>query len=383
MRIYRSLQLTTPHMQQLAARWGSWCRRRAALSSKLTTSIRNLLDMLPTKRMLPMRIIEPLCIDSPHHPTEDSDTACMTKQYHDHAAPAGVSTGQKAQRRGHNACENLLAPLQQEHSAEDASTQWHPFWNSTAEVPTGKGVEGAGEHTSECDSELTVTQDFEEDWRSITITTGKGTEQSKEYRGEGCVEVSVEAPGAGGRAVAWEGELVQHLRHGTAEEGARRFVQHEPPMHGMEQVCESNPDGMEGTCSAQASHSDAWNPRCLHGDHADATPDEEGGRGHAYVVRKPVAIPKERNSEQQLTQHAVPATAGRGQQAAHDGGLPCGGDLLGCSAHVTAAVQRVLREVEDLHKSDALMHFETCWPHTDLTEVCYRESSCCCVSDSA
>ena len=145
MRLYRSLQLTTPHMKQLAARWLSWCRRRAALSFRLTTSMDTMLEILPTKRMLPMHLVEPFCLDYPHIPTEDADTACMTKQCHDHAAPAGVSTGQKAQLRGHHVCENLSAPPQQQHSAEDASTQWQPFW---ASVQAGQGVEGGGESES-------------------------------------------------------------------------------------------------------------------------------------------------------------------------------------------------------------------------------------------
>ena len=67
MRLYRSLQLTTSQMQQLAARWRSWCRRRAALFFKLNTSMLELLEILPAKRMLPTRIIKAFCIDSPHH----------------------------------------------------------------------------------------------------------------------------------------------------------------------------------------------------------------------------------------------------------------------------------------------------------------------------
>ena len=46
-------------MHKLKARWHSWCRRRAALSYKLNITMHALLKVLPTKRMLPMHIVEP------------------------------------------------------------------------------------------------------------------------------------------------------------------------------------------------------------------------------------------------------------------------------------------------------------------------------------
>ena len=43
--------------------------------------------------------------------------------------------------------------------------------------------------------------------------------------------------------------------------------------------------------------------------------------------------------------------------------------LLGSSGEMTAAVQRAMREVEEVHETDALMQYEMCLPTPDLTQV--------------
>lgn len=43
--------------------------------------------------------------------------------------------------------------------------------------------------------------------------------------------------------------------------------------------------------------------------------------------------------------------------------------LLGASGHLTAAAQQAMREVEEVHQRDALMQYEACAPHPDLTQV--------------
>ena len=92
MKIYRSLQLTTPQMQQLTALWRSWCRRRAALSYKLSTSVRGLLGILPTKSMLPMHILQPFFLDETQH-KDEIDHACTLKQRHQQRSPPSGGQG--------------------------------------------------------------------------------------------------------------------------------------------------------------------------------------------------------------------------------------------------------------------------------------------------
>lgn len=43
--------------------------------------------------------------------------------------------------------------------------------------------------------------------------------------------------------------------------------------------------------------------------------------------------------------------------------------LLGSSGQMTTAVQLAMREVEEVHQRDALMQYEGCLPHPDLTQV--------------
>lgn len=50
-------------------------------------------------------------------------------------------------------------------------------------------------------------------------------------------------------------------------------------------------------------------------------------------------------------------------------------ELLGSSGDMTAAVQRAMMVVEEVHQRDALMQYEGCFPHPDLTRVRAFDSS--------
>lgn len=57
------------------------------------------------------------------------------------------------------------------------------------------------------------------------------------------------------------------------------------------------------------------------------------------------------------------------QEGAYDNASLGVAELLGSSGHMTAAVQLVMREIEEVHQSDTLMQYEACFPYPELTQV--------------
>ena len=52
-RLFTLLQLSPTQKEQMAGRWRSWCRRRAALSHTLVAAVGVLQDVLPSQCTLP------------------------------------------------------------------------------------------------------------------------------------------------------------------------------------------------------------------------------------------------------------------------------------------------------------------------------------------
>ena len=184
---------------------------------------------------------------------------------------------------------------------------------------------------------------------------------------EDSAEDSVEYAGEGDGVHACDAELLKQAEYQchAVDKCAGGILRHELPVHGMAESCESTPEGRGKEVSAHEAHSDPRGIHCLPVDDTDANEDQ---------ARPAVAMPKQQRTTEYL-HHARPCQQ-VGVEVGSIQGAVCHGDtlwgegLLGCSGHVSAAVQRALREVEELHQSDALMHYEVCWPHPDLTEVC-------------
>ena len=187
----------------------------------------------------------------------------------------------------------------------------------------------------------------------------------------------MEIAGGGDGADSCSAELAEHAeypRH-VVDERTGEWLRHELPMHGIEECCESIPEAWGEGSPAHEVHSDSRRAHCLRVDVTDTNDDHKRSAGAMLKHQRATEhLHPTGHLHRSRTRHQGGAEVGSIQGAVWDGDTLWGEGLLGCSGCVTAAAQRVLREVEDLHQSDALMHHEVCWPHPELTDVCASAS---------
>ena len=182
---------------------------------------------------------------------------------------------------------------------------------------------------------------------------------------------------AGGEdcADACNAELAEHAEHpcDSIDNRAGGFIRHELSMPGMEECSESIAEGGVGESPAHEVHIDSRRSHCLRVD------DTHTHEGHEQPA---AAMPTNQCATEHLhdarTYHQGRVEVGSIQRATRADDTRWGERLLGCSGRVTAAAQRALQEVEELHQSDALMHYEVCWPHPELTDVRLTVIEFCC-----
>ena len=219
---------------------------------------------------------------------------------------------------------------------------------------------GQREDTFRSESEasaLGIEEDrWHRSWSGTDSTPGQNTERVTEDSAEG----SMEEVGRGQCTDACRGELAEH---------------HEHSMHSVDDFGESHPEG-DGTVrpahAAHAAHVESCGALCSHVNRMDVHGEQEEARWHACASPQSAAMSKDCRGTD-LPHHACAYTArhanAAGNQRAVYVGEPMWGALLGCSGHVTAAAQESLKEIQEVHQSDGLMHFEGCWPHPVLTKV--------------
>ena len=242
--LYRTLQLSSTQMQKLAARWHRWCRRRAAFSYKLTTTMHALLKALPTKHMLPVHTFEQFCSQQPADEIR-ADDACslqgLATAAHFHHDTASTGGGNQSLAQNDESCPVLPRPSKPGDGDRDSNTQGlkilSPIWASVAQ---------AGE-SEEPQVGIVCNED-----RCSSV--GQNTEPRTEYSVQGSLQESCGEDGAHTCGAAGVKDAHPHCQAGA---GDAERLQHDLVMNGRQQGEKSDlshPEGGVECRTARAGH---------------------------------------------------------------------------------------------------------------------------------
>ena len=214
-----------------------------------------LLNVLPTKRMLPLHIFKPFCT---YHPADEilSDDASMLQglatvatSHHDAASSCG---GQTYEVQSNDSCPNLPRPSTGTDSARDSNTQWFesltPFWASLVQ---------AGE--SEEPSVGGVRNEVQDRRRNFKEHSEPETEQS--------VQGSGQEDRSGDGAHACEAARVKDAQQRCHAAGNGARLHHGLVIYGREQgegSVQSHAEGRVEGNTASAGHTGSCSFPCAH-----------------------------------------------------------------------------------------------------------------------